>query len=304
MLENPRGHKIRAQKLQESGKLKSNPIFIPNEVLVTVFEKLPREDLERLQLVSTQFNGIIVSSSKLSEQQGPLRVMAMRIDVWLLDGRKVTCADYEDLAKRLKFATVLKMRADHGALCGADVQDLSPLLPVKSAWNNATATVEASMACFPFSAVFEFAFTQLFMCKEIIVDRGHYSRINSLRPHMRLPAIMSCNTLDISRLNLNGDLVLPADVVEWLEHEVAPENKWSEPREIILHEGGITGRIHELLTALKTAFLSSSSPKSYVVRILLSWDGDDMNDELANDKTHEVLSIRTEQNKVVLVKRA
>ncbi|KAH7698001.1 S-phase kinase-associated protein 1A [Aphelenchoides avenae] len=52
-----------------------NTIFIPNEVLVTIFEKLPREDLERLQLVSTQFNDVILYSVELSEQQGPRRVV-------------------------------------------------------------------------------------------------------------------------------------------------------------------------------------------------------------------------------------
>ncbi|KAH7710816.1 skpA [Aphelenchoides avenae] len=57
------------------GATSDNAIFIPNEVLVTIFEKLPREDVERLQLVSTQFNDVIVSSSELSKQQGPRRVV-------------------------------------------------------------------------------------------------------------------------------------------------------------------------------------------------------------------------------------
>lgn len=100
-------------------------MFIPNEVLLTIFEKLPRADLERLQLVSTQFDDLIVGSVELSEQQGPLRVVSRvkfgayslfrlsrrsRIEVWLCDGKKVTCPDCKDLAKRLKFAIVHELR--------------------------------------------------------------------------------------------------------------------------------------------------------------------------------------------------
>ena len=93
-------------------------------MLVTIFEKLPREDLERLQLVSTQFDDVIRNSSKLSEHEGPLRIVArlklgassdgsrllQKSDVWLRDGTKVTCPDHKSLIKRLKFSTVEKLR--------------------------------------------------------------------------------------------------------------------------------------------------------------------------------------------------
>lgn len=87
-------------------------------MLVTIFAKLPREDLERLQLVSTQFYGVIVSSVKLSQHQGPLRVVVAGLEfvdrrptiyMWLRYGRRITCPNYEDLAKRLKFAIVQKL---------------------------------------------------------------------------------------------------------------------------------------------------------------------------------------------------
>ncbi|KAH7704846.1 S-phase kinase-associated protein 1A [Aphelenchoides avenae] len=139
-------------------------IFVPNEVLLTIFEKLPREDLERLQLVSTQFNDVIVGSSELSELQGPLRVVtkvefgvysngnfSQRIHLWLRDGTRITCPDYKNLAKRLKFAVVQNLRAGYGGDY-AGVQGLSALLPATSAWKNAT--VEAFFAC---RAVFAFA---------------------------------------------------------------------------------------------------------------------------------------------------
>ncbi|KAH7704849.1 hypothetical protein AAVH_27963 [Aphelenchoides avenae] len=142
-----------------------NAIFIPNEVLLTIFEKLPREDLERLQLVSTQFGDVVVSSNKLSEEQGPSRVVTMvefgapsygrfsqKIGVWLRD----------DLAKRLKLATVQKLRLGYAMrwddnVYYADIKSLSLLLPVKSAWKDAT--VEVSTSCFLSNAPFEFVFT-------------------------------------------------------------------------------------------------------------------------------------------------
>ncbi|KAH7724048.1 hypothetical protein AAVH_08486 [Aphelenchoides avenae] len=71
--------KIRMETFLSSvfdGACIKNVIYIPNEVFVTIFEKLLREELERLQLVSTQFNDVIVSSRKLFEQQGPLCVVA------------------------------------------------------------------------------------------------------------------------------------------------------------------------------------------------------------------------------------
>lgn len=106
--------------------LLQNAIFFPNEVLVTIFEKLPREDLERLRLVSTQFNDVIVSSSELSQQQRPwcvvtkleigrdsiphLAMFFRKIEVWPRDGTRFTCPDYDNLAKRLKFSVVQNLR--------------------------------------------------------------------------------------------------------------------------------------------------------------------------------------------------
>ncbi|KAH7717356.1 Suppressor of kinetochore protein 1 [Aphelenchoides avenae] len=302
-----------------------NAIFVPNQLLVTIFEKLPREDLERLQLVSTQFNDVIVSSSKLSELQGPLRVVAKvdltgkakdfgahshlrsahGIEVWLPDGTRVTCPDFENLAKRLKSARVQKLRLDttspwYGGLSDADIEGLSALLPVKSAWKSAT--VKASMNFFLSRAPFEFVCTQLLLCKEIIIlgDDRSFSWPGS---YMRLPAIAACNKLDLRILYHYR--IHPAGVVEWLEHEASPERKWSEPRQLILRQdfdfhGGIDG----LLTALKTAFSASSSRKPYIVRIPRSYHRVNLEEVLVNETTHERLIIRARQNDEVSVERA
>ncbi|KAH7710813.1 S-phase kinase-associated protein 1A [Aphelenchoides avenae] len=299
-----------------------NAIFMPNEVLLTIFEKLAREDLERLQFVSTQFDDVIVNSNELSEQQGPLRVVTklefgayssgsrspQRTRVLLRDGTRFTCTDCKDLAKRLKFAIVQELRwdastrwLDSDMQSDAYIQNLSSLLPVKSAWKNAA--VEAFVECFASGAAFEFAFGELLLCNEIVLVRGYYSFPWSRR-YIRLTGIAACSRLDIGRPNLYGDLIHPTDVVEWLEQEDPPEKKWSEPRQMILYEEGINGGIEGLLTSLKAAFLASSSPKPYVVRVLRGWRRDNVDQVLENEKTHEVLSIRAEQSGDVSVHRA
>ncbi|KAH7711041.1 S-phase kinase-associated protein 1A [Aphelenchoides avenae] len=301
-----------------SGVRIDNAIFIPNEVLVTIFEKLPREDLERLQLVSTQFNDVIVNSSELSELQGPLRVVtdvefgtsssglvSRNIHVWLRDGTELTCPDYEDLAKRLKCAVVQNLRLGglHQGVLYADLVDLFALLPVKSVWKNAT--VEAFVQCFSSQAQFEVVFTRLFRCKEIILAEsqpfGASQPFISSPAFMRLSAIAACSRLDIS--GLSGAEIQPADVVEWLEHETPPDEKCSEPRQIILDEAQVNGRINGLLTALKTAFSESISPNPYIVQINGLFHGRNLNAVLANEKTHEQLSIRIERSVYVVVER-
>ncbi|KAH7717354.1 Protein SKR-1 protein [Aphelenchoides avenae] len=294
-----------------------NAIFIPNQLLVKIFEKLPREDLERLQLVSTQFNDVIESSRELSGQQGPLRVVtkvdfgahsrlrsAHGIEMWLRDGTGITCPDFENLAKRLKSATVQKLRLGttkpwYGGLFDADIEGLSALLPVKAAWKSAT--VKASMDFFLSRALFEFVFTQLLLCKEIILhgDERSFSWPGS---YMRLPAIAACNKLDLRILYHYR--IQPADIVEWLEHEAPPENKWSEPRQLVLYYCGIAIDIDELLIALKTAFSASISPTPYVVHIQGYYRGN-VNEVLENEKTHERLIVRTEHEQDnVFVERA
>ncbi|KAH7718740.1 S-phase kinase-associated protein 1 [Aphelenchoides avenae] len=295
------------------GARNTNATFIPNEVLLTIFEKLPREDLDRLRLVNTQFDDLIVSSSKLSEQQGPLRVVtkvepfvylkgqrfSQRIDIWLRDGKRVICSAYEDLAKRLKFGIVQKMRYGFVGVSDAEIEGLSALLPVKSAWRNAT--VEVSMDSFLSSAPFEFVFTQLFLCKELILSAEHGSFTWS-RPYMRLPGIAECNKLDICALTHAENQ--PDDVVEWLEREAPPEKQWSEPRQMVLHVGGISGGMRGLIVALRTAFSASRSPKPYVLRIRTRIEYRSTDLVRVNEKTQERLRIRAGQSNEVLVERA
>lgn len=88
-------------------------------MLVKVFSKLPRWDLERFQLVGRYFRDIIVKSSELSEKRGPLRPVDVTIGTGLQDEhfvtsvddhRGFTCPDRDSLDKRLKFGTVRKLR--------------------------------------------------------------------------------------------------------------------------------------------------------------------------------------------------
>ncbi|KAH7725114.1 Protein SKR-2 [Aphelenchoides avenae] len=292
-----------------------NAVFIPNEVLVTIFEKLPREDLQRLQLVSTQFDDVIVSSVELSEQQGPLRVVTKvelgvhgchpkKITIWLRNGRKVACASprYTNLAQRLKFAVVQELWAGHGGYYSADVEELTSLLPVRSTWKNAAAYVSASG--FEYKASLEFALTQLLLCKKIILrhEMGVSFGWSNAYAYMHLPAIAECNVLDVSGTKIRR--IQPGDLVQWLEHDVPPEKKCSEPRQMILHEDRIIRGIEGLVTALKTAFLTSSRPKPYVVRILRDNNDGNLNEVLTSEKTHERFSVCDVYDKLILVKRA
>ena len=131
----------------------------------------------------------------------------------------------------------------------ADILGLSALLPIKTAWKDAT--LEASMTCFPSEALIKFAFTQLLLCKEmILVGEAQWFRWS--RAFMRLPGIVACSKLDISGLSFSGTYeIRSADVVEWLEYEAPPETECSEPRQLSLKDDYIRG-IDGLLIALKT----------------------------------------------------
>lgn len=132
-----------------------------------------------------------------------------------------------------------------------DVQD--SLIPAKSAWRNAT--VEIDGHCFPSEALFEFAFTHLFLCKEIVLRLADLPS-RCLRSCMRLPAMAACGKLDVSWITARG--IQSTDVVQWLEHEAPPEETWSEPRQMILHERALIDSIDDLLIALKTVSQESS----------------------------------------------
>ncbi|KAH7705484.1 cytosolic glycoprotein FP21 [Aphelenchoides avenae] len=98
------------------------PIHIPAEVLVTILEKLSRADIERFQLVSSQFLDVILDNQnplrKLSEERGPLTPVDVELgstlhsyqDVVPVDGLGDFCQSVVGLAQRLKFCRVSKMR--------------------------------------------------------------------------------------------------------------------------------------------------------------------------------------------------
>lgn len=124
------------------------------------------------------------------------------------------------------------------------------MLPVRSTWKNAAAYVSASG--FEYKASLEFALTQLLLCKKIILrhEMGVSFGWSNAYAYMHLPAIAECNVLDVSGTKIRR--IQPGDLVQWLEHDVPPEKKCSEPRQMILHEDRIIRGIEGLVTALKT----------------------------------------------------
>lgn len=127
----------------------------------------------------------------------------------------------------------------------ADMRVLRAMLPVKSAWKNGT--VEAHTRCFPSRELFEFAFKDLLLCKEIILS-GERQQLSG--SWMRLAAVAACNKLDIRKLDFHG--IGPDDVVEWLKREVPPQKKWREPKQIMIRDYGFIGFVDGLRAALET----------------------------------------------------
>ncbi|KAH7698527.1 Protein SKR-1 protein, partial [Aphelenchoides avenae] len=225
------------------------PLYIPAEVLVKVFQKLPR-DIERLQLVSRYFHDVIVKSSKLSEKRGPLRPVNVTLGLNLQDGHFVTpvgedpgviCFDQESLGEYLKFCTVWSLRISWDAHDVLNDEVLASLGPLKPAWKNAT--VDVPLDCFSSKAAFEFAFTEVFICKKI---RIYGTACFEPQFFMRLPAILHCNRLNASSLN---HLLAVNDIVEWLERD-KPE-RWDKPTYLEVHHSKIIEGEAELVEALK-----------------------------------------------------
>lgn len=150
---------------------------------------------------------------------------------------------------------VLGFSVADGGMYDADIQEISAVLRVKSVWKNAT--VHVFVNHFPSQAVFEFFFTELLLCKEIILRHAFFWS------WLHLPAIAACRKLDLSELNYDDDEIEPDDeiesddeiepddVVEWLEREAPPEDEDSEPRTLALN-GSMHRGIDGLLPALKT----------------------------------------------------
>ncbi|KAH7718743.1 Protein SKR-1 protein [Aphelenchoides avenae] len=271
------------------------PLYIPAELLVTVFQKLPRADIEWFQLVSRYFRDVIVKSSEheLSEKRGPLRP----VDVTL--GTNLHCVtpvntisgpvypDRDSLDKHLKFCTVENLRLRSGVMSDGLLASLGPLKP---AWKNATIVVP--MHSFSSKADFEFAFTELFTCKEIYM--WGLARF-APKPFMRFPDILQCHSLNIRSL---GHRLEVADIVEWVERE--KPKQWGKPTYLEVSSGRVIGGAAVLIEALKKAFLEAARPNPYTVRIDNVRDPNDYwsddyglgNDEQhRNKKTEERMSI-------------
>ncbi|KAH7710802.1 hypothetical protein AAVH_21894 [Aphelenchoides avenae] len=279
-------------------KLPRDLLHIPSEVLVTIFEKLSRADLDRLQLVNAQFRDVILTANKLGEELGPLRRLNMvKIGSASSDGHKidphgdrlVVCRDHSTLVQRLKFCAI-------GMLAFLDARSdeaLHQLLPSKLAWKNAT--VKVSTNSFSSKETFTFAFSELLFCK-VIRLMEHTSESVVPTSYLRLPAMIQCNELEIASLLPGQDRGLQLrsievhDVVEWIEER--ENRKWCEPSQITIVAREIDRGRAELIEALKKAFLAASRPNPYVVRIYMLRAAEVDEQYHENKTTHEELRVR------------
>ncbi|KAH7710804.1 S-phase kinase-associated protein 1A [Aphelenchoides avenae] len=287
----------------------SDLLHIPSEVLVTVFAKLSRADLECLQLVNAQFRDVILTVNKLGEELGPLRPLIMvsigspssghRIHP--REGTHIVCRDHFTLVQRLKFCAMERFIFVDEFFD----EPLHELLPAKTAWKNAT--IYAFPSTFNSEETFMFAFSELLLCKKIRFAEDGASVSAVPRSFLRLPAMAQCNELDISNLWLLLNSIEVHDIVEWLERD--DRKKRDEPSRLTIARHAIDGGPHELIEALKKVFLAASRANAYVVRIrkLEAVDVDEQYHE--NKTTHEHLHVRKDRdiadprNLCVLVER-
>ncbi|KAH7725843.1 S-phase kinase-associated protein 1-like [Aphelenchoides avenae] len=280
----------KADVLGEPGDV-PNPIHIPSEVLITIFEKLTRADLERLQLVSQQFRNIIMQNEEL-----PLRPLeevhfTTLADHWHYTEDARTCGPMRILvlsvgdAKCLKGCAVRKLMfrdtisSEHCALLRCAMSD----------WKHVVVCVQPERFSSP--AVLTCALTHLLFCKELRVSGDPAESAHSF---MHLPAIVSCNRLDMMEIYRGGfekrgrnyrfPPLEPADIIEWLEHE--PEKNG-------------TSRVTWLSSWLQSVAISwewwtpSRSRKPYVLRIRTYHSV--AVDELLSNAVGEQLRIRFER---------
>lgn len=132
---------------------------------------------------------------------------------------------------------------------------LERLIEVKSAWKNAV--VRAETRNFSTKKMFELAFRELLLCKEIRLfacEKDTLEALGGSKSFMQLPAVLHCNKLDISRLPW---LVLHehqrwldvSDVIAWIEH-YRPHH-WHGPKQLEIAGSTVKSSLAELLDALK-----------------------------------------------------
>ncbi|KAH7700805.1 SKR-1 protein, partial [Aphelenchoides avenae] len=175
----------KADVLGEPGDV-ANPIHIPPEVLTTIFEKLTRVDLERLQLVSQQFRNIIQHNEELPLR--PLHEVHFTTSANYWTERHGILVLGVGEAKRLKCCAVRKLvfrdpiTSTHCAR----------LLGAKSAWKHAVVSV--SLDRFVSPETLSRALTDLLFCRKL-----RFSGQPPCSPHsfLHLPVVISCNYLNI-----------------------------------------------------------------------------------------------------------
>ncbi|KAH7702909.1 S-phase kinase-associated protein 1A [Aphelenchoides avenae] len=282
----------------ERGADVEEPIHIPAEVLVTILEKLPRSDIERFQLVSSQFLDVVLGNQKplrkLSAERGPLTSVNVQLgttldsyhDVGPVDEVRYFCRSVDSFAQRLKFCRVRKLRTPYrdefsDALLKAPV-------PLKRAWKDAT--FDAFLRCFSSDEQFRFAFTEVFMCKEVRLIAFQEASFLP-QPFLRLPGIWQCSVLEIG-YGIRGQQA--SDIREWLEG--------GAPKQLVIRNGAIAGGFERLVDALKTTFLEADHPQAYKVRIRFVRQSQ-TTQHLWDDKTKENLEIRMDGDDDLIVER-
>ncbi|KAH7704841.1 hypothetical protein AAVH_27955 [Aphelenchoides avenae] len=239
------------------------------------------------------------------EKEGPLRLLREvhirtmphgHHEVVPADGSSVVFEDIDSLVKCLKFCTVQELRLVSGS-GSVDEQLLQCLLPVKDAWKDGRVVAAPR--------------------------RRSASKTSRVEPRrftpksfMRLPAMLHCQKLDVSRLRPWPDTLVgftpyslhANDTIQWLGN--ASSAKWDEPRQLDVAAHQLNGahQVDGFLEALQKAFLAAKNPGPYDVRIH-TLRPVDINAHLQNTRANERLDIhvvagaRASSERVIIVER-
>lgn len=118
---------------------------------------------------------------------------------------------------------------------------LASMGPLKRKWENAR--ISLPLHCFLSKVDFEFAFTEVFLCKEIrLTSEARFDP----QPLMRLHALLQCSKLNIRKLEHS---VTVNDIVEWVERE--KPKQWDDPLYLEVHSDRVIGGFVGLVDALR-----------------------------------------------------
>ncbi|KAH7710801.1 hypothetical protein AAVH_21893 [Aphelenchoides avenae] len=211
----------------------------------------------------------------------------------------VVFEDIDSLVKCLKFCTVQELRLVSSSV---DEQLLRCLFPVKDAWREGR--VVAAPRSFSTENTFTFAFSEVLLCREICLEEYEPRRFTP-KSFMRLPAMLHCRKLDVSRLRPWPDALVGFtpyslrvnDIIEWFGN--ASSAKWDEPRQLDVAEHQLDDdrKINGFLDALKKAFLAAKNPSPRGQRYLQNTRSNERLD------IHAVAGARASSERVIVVER-